>query len=107
MKKDVSYMYSVVILSAGYWYMYCTFVMIPALGKGKGEFGCARKKGKEVMFLSFLPCTTKFPLPPLTLAMQATVYSYFKKGCPKKINVHTTIPTWDMINTHYTVGDIL
>ena len=27
MFTDVSYMYSVVILSAGYWYTYCTFLM--------------------------------------------------------------------------------
>ena len=77
--------------------------------KGEGREGgiWTREEERKGTFLSFLPCMPKFPLPLLMPAKQATIYSYFEKGCPKKINVHMTIPIWDMINTHYTVPDVL
>ena len=56
--------------------------------RGKGGGIWMREEERKETFLSFLPCTPKFPL-------------------PLPLNVHTTIPIWDMINTHYTVPDIL
>ena len=83
-----------------------TVACVAGVRRGKGEFGRARRKGQERSFPFSLLCPNS-PFPLLTPATQATIYSYSKKGCPKKINVHTTFPIWDMINTHYTVPDVL